>query len=966
MPIKKFYWLAKPLSFLLGLAIGLHLLAYVLAEGLWFQSLGYLEVFLRQVQTRLGLGLVVLIGSAGFLFGNLLLASKLRYRKPEQPSPETMRGIQFAWLLPLVSGCSLLLVMLLYNTGQVALQFWQPNPEFIPQLHQFELPKILQDGWQLSQTPWLLGLGLLLAVGLLIYPQGVSWAIALALSLTLTLTGIGNWTTLLKFLAATPFGKTDPLFEQDIGFYIFTLPLWQLLQFWLVAVVVGSFLSISLIYLLSADSFSQGYFPGFSRSQRRHLQGLGAVLMLAIALSYWLDRYGLVYANRGVTFGAGYTDAIITLPLFTALAAIALLLAVLLLFQSVRPQRPVPSQRESQITAYPGPAWLGIGLVGFTLAAALVGPLLPVAIQTLRVQPNELERELPYIQRTIEYTRQAYGLGAIRARAFDPQPDLNYATIQANDLTIGNIRLWDSRPLLQTNRQLQQLRPYYYFPNAFIDRYTLQTPTNQSEKRQVFLSARELEFSAVPQVAQTWINKRLIYTHGYGFTMSPVNTVGEGGLPAYFVKDIGNGKLGGNLLTSSPEIAASIPIGAPRIYFGELTNTYIIAPSRVPELDYPSGNDNVYNHYSGKGGVGLQSLWRRLVFAVYLRDWQLLLTPNLTADSQILLRRQVGQRVRAIAPFLSLDKEPYLVVADTGPSNPSRASKLQEPNHLYWIVDAYTTSNHYPYADPEADQFNYIRNSVKVVVDAYTGAVDFYAVDLQDPILQAWQRVFPGLFQPLSAMPAELYQHTRYPKDLFQVQAHRLLKYHMTDPVVFYNQEDQWQLPTEIYDGQLQQVASYYLIMKLPEGEQEEFILLYPFTPLNRPNLIAWLAARSDGKNYGKLLLYQFPKQELIFGPEQLEARINQDPAISEKISLWNRDGSRLIQGNLLVIPLERSLLYVEPLYLKAEQNSLPTLIRVIVMYQDKIVMAETLDLALEQTFPAPSQSKVKPLALKA
>ncbi|MBW4549854.1 MAG: UPF0182 family protein [Aphanocapsa sp. GSE-SYN-MK-11-07L] len=614
------------------------------------------------------------------------------------------------------------------------------------------------------------------------------------------------------------------------------------------------------------------------------------------------------------------------------------------------------------MTTYPGPAWLWLGLIGFSFAATLLGPLLPIAIQTLRVQPNELERELPYLQRTIEYTRQAYGLGAIRARAFNPQPDLNYASIQANDLTIRNIRLWDSRPLLETNRQLQQLRPYYSFPNAFIDRYALQSPDAPPEKRQVFLSARELDFNTVPQAAQTWVNKRLIYTHGYGFTMSPVNTVGEGGLPTYFVKDIGTGKSGGNLLTSSPQIAASIPIGAPRIYFGQLTEPYVIAPSRVPELDYPSGNDNVYNHYSGQGGVGLQALWRRLVFALYLRDWQLLLTPNLTPDSQILLRRQIEQRVWVIAPFLSLDQEPYLVVADTHSSAGIQPAEPQETNHLYWIIDAYTMSNHYPYADPEADAFNYIRNSVKVVVDAYTGTVDFYAVDPQDPILQTWQRVFPGMFQPLAAMPAELYQHTRYPKDLFQVQAHRLLKYHMTDPVVFYNQEDQWQLPTEIYDGQLQQVASYYLIMKLLEGAQEEFILLYPFTPLNRPNLIAWLAARSDGENYGKLVLYQFPKQELIFGPEQLEARINQDPAISEKISLWNRDGSRLIQGNLLVIPLERSLLYVEPFYLKAEQNSLPTLIRVVVMYQDKIVMAETLNLALEQTFPAPTQSKTKPL----
>jgi len=522
--------------------------------------------------------------------------------------------------------------------------------------------------------------------------------------------------------------------------------------------------------------------------------------------------------------------------------------------------------------------------------------------------------------------------------------------------------LWDQRPLLETNRQLQQIRPYYRFPDADIDRYTLQTdvtsraptiPANRpsptpstalTEQRQVLIAPRELDYSAVPQEAQTWVNRHLIYTHGFGFTMSPVNTVGPAGLPEYFVKDITGGEAGA-LTTSSSAIRASIPIGMPRIYYGEITNTYVMTQTLTRELDFPSGSDNTYNIYSGRGGVNIGSWWRQALFAVYLRDWRVLFTRDFLPETKVLFRRNIKHRIQAIAPFLRYDSDPYLVTADI------QNTEKPDENYLYWIVDAYTISDRYPYSDLGKEGINYIRNSIKVVIDAYHGSVDFYVADPSDPIITTWTKVFPSLFKPLSAMPASLLKHIRYPVDFFKLQSDRLMTYHMTDPQVFYNREDQWQIPNEVYADEPRVVEPYYLITSLPIVPFEEFILLLPYTPRQRTNLIAWLAARSDGENYGKLLLYTFPKERLVYGPEQIEARINQDPVISQQISLWNRQGSRAIQGNLLIIPIEQSLLYVEPLYLEATQNSLPTLVRVIVAYENRIVMAPTLEEALQAIF---------------
>ncbi|HIK13403.1 MAG TPA: UPF0182 family protein [Oscillatoriaceae cyanobacterium M33_DOE_052] len=981
-----------------GLWLGFDVLVKFTAENLWFQTVGYAQVFSLLLMMRSILLIVGLGVSSGFLLGNLLLAKQLKYDGPIVPlpgAPAPTSPLTLRWLLPIVLILGLVLGTIVFYYSQIALTYWwapaaepsglqsigteaglSPLPLKVPQaLGWDELGRLLR---QIQSQPYLLVVVLVVAIACTVQQRFlIAGAVLLLIGNAYILSA--HWAQVLLFLHPTAFNISDPLFNQDISFYIFALPLWKLLEFWLKGIFLFAFAAVGLIYLTSGNSLSEGIFPGFSPGQRRHLNGLGGGFMLLVAGGYWLDCYELLYSTRGVSYGAGFTDVNVQLPVDIILALSALAISINLLSKAIvsssdlknrqsqsrsdsriapDDSRIAPTAKKSQRLPPFKPSYLPtlrtllLFYLGLMLAADY---FLPTVVQRLVVQPSELEREQPYLQRSIAFTRQAFGLDNIEAYPFDPEGKLNRADIQNNDLTIGNIRLWDSRPLLQTNRQLQQIRPYYQFPDADIDRYTLKTESPrpnqpQTEKQQVLIAARELDFTSITPAAQTWVNQHLVYTHGYGFTLSPVNMAGPEGLPYYFVKDI-SGDTAGTLNTSEDRIRASIPISHPRIYYGEIANTYVMAPSKVPELDYPKGEDNAYHNYSGAGGVPLSNWWRRLVFAKYLKSWQMLFTNNLTPETKVLYRRNIKQRITSIAPFLHYDKDPYLVVANAKLQDRGQPPTPIAQNYLYWIVDAYTTSQYYPYSEPSEDQFNYIRNSVKVVIDAYNGLVDFYVADPTDPIIQSWQAIFPGMFQPLEAMPASLRSHIRYPVDLFEIQSERLLDYHMTDPQVFYNREDQWQVPQEIYGSEPRPVAPYYLIFKLPAFADEEFILLHPFTPTRRNNLIGWLAGRSDGNNYGKLLLYQFPKQRLIYGPEQIEARINQDPDISQQISLWNRQGSRVIQGNLLVIPIEKSLLYVEPLYLEAEQNSLPTLARVIVAYENRIVMAGTLTEALNTLF---------------
>ncbi|MBG1241490.1 UPF0182 family protein [Nostoc sp. NZL] len=963
------------------------------AEIFWFQEVGYLQVFLLRVVTRGVLWVVVAGITAAYLLLNLALAQRLKYpqslkieevRREEAElsselknflsphysrrnetrtlTPQRLKPFRLRWLLPLAFVLSLLIGLILAHYGQIALSYWHPpvNKASQPILALFRPETIWQLLRQIVSQVWYFGLIGGIAIAILIYPQFLLTAIAILFSPIFGLIVFQNWAKVLQYFHPTLFNSTEPLFGRDISFYVFSLPFWELLELWLMGLCLYGFVAVTLTYLLSADSLSQGIFPGFSPQQQRHLSGMGGLLMLVVALSYWLSRYELVYSNRGVSYGASYTDVTAQLPAYTVLCIVAVAIAIYLLWRTFFWK---PKSQYRRLVFY----GLGVYLVLVVLADVVV----PTVVQYLIVLPNELQREQPYIQRTIALTRQAFDLEAIDSRGFNPQGTLTEADIRTNDLTIRNIRLWDQRPLLETNRQLQQIRPYYRFPDADIDRYTLKTDVTSrppsaprkppepqqeaiesTERRQVLIAARELDYTGVPQEAQTWVNRHLIYTHGFGFTVSPVNTVGPGGLPEYFVKDISGDSSA--LTTSSEAIRESIPIGQPRIYYGEIANTYVMTGTRVRELDYPSGSDNVYNSYDGLGGVEIGSAWRRWLFAMYLKDWQMVLTRDFLPETKVLLRRNVKQRIRAIAPFLKFDSDPYLVAAAANQDFPSN------PSYLYWIVDAYTTSDRYPYSDTGSESINYIRNSIKVVIDAYNGSVNFYIADPSDPIIATWSRIFPNTFKPLSAMPVTLRSHIRYPVDFFKIQSQRLMTYHMTDPQVFYNREDQWQIPNEIYGSETRPVEPYYLITSLPTVPFEEFILLLPYTPRQRTNLIAWLAARSDGDNYGRLLLYTFPKERLVYGPEQIEARINQDPVISQQISLWNRQGSRAIQGNLLVIPIEESLLYVEPIYLEATQNSLPTLVRVVVAYENRIVMAQTLEQALQGIFkpevtPAPA-----------
>ncbi|MEH1945069.1 MAG: UPF0182 family protein [Nostoc sp.] len=981
-------WNFRLLIVFLGLWLLLDLGSRLGAEIFWFQEVGYLQVFLLRVLTRGVLWVVVAGITAAYLLLNLALAQRLKYPQslkieevrreeaqlgseltnflsPNYPrgnetriiAPQRFQPLKLRWLLPITLVLSLLIGLMLAHYGQIALFYWHSpvHNASLPIPALFRPQTIWQLLKQIVSQVWYLGLIVGVAIAILIYHQVLLTAIAVLLSPIFAFIIFRHWPKVLQYFHPTLFNSTEPLFGRNISFYVFSLPVWELLELWLMGLCLYGFVAVSLTYLLSGDSLSQGIFPGFSPQQQRHLFGMGGLLMLVVVLSYWLSRYELVYSTRGVSYGASYTDVTAQLPAYTLLCILAVAIACYLLWRTFFWK---PKSRYRPLVFY------GLGVYLVLVAAADI--VLPTVVQYLIVQPNELQREQPYIQRTIALTRQAFDLEAIDARTFNPQGTLTEADIQKNALTIRNIRLWDERPLLETNRQLQQIRPYYRFLDADIDRYTLKTdvtsrqpsapqppkPVESTERRQVLIAARELDYSAVPEEAQTWVNRRLIYTHGFGFTVSPVNTVGPGGLPEYFVKDISGDSSA--LTTSNEAIRDSIPIGQPRIYYGEITNTYVMTGTRVRELDYPSGSDNVYNSYDGVGGVEIGSAWRRWLFAMYLKDWQMVLTRDFLPETKVLLRRNVKQRIQAIAPFLKFDSDPYLVAAAANQDFPSN------PSYLYWIIDGYTTSDRYPYSDTGSDGINYIRNSIKVVIDAYHGTVNFYIADPNDPLIATWSAIFPNMFKPLSTMPVNLRSHTRYPVDFFKIQSERLMTYHMTDPQVFYNREDQWQIPNEIYGSEPRPVEPYYLITSLPTVTFEEFILLLPYTPKQRTNLIAWLAARSDGKNYGKLVLYVFPKERLVYGPEQIEARINQDPVISQQISLWNRQGSRAIQGNLLVIPIEQSLLYVEPIYLEATQNSLPTLVRVVVAYENRIVMAQTLEQALQAIFkpdvtPAPA-----------
>jgi uncharacterized membrane protein (UPF0182 family) len=571
--------------------------------------------------------------------------------------------------------------------------------------------------------------------------------------------------------------------------------------------------------------------------------------------------------------------------------------------------------------------------LGAIVLVHIVGLVLyPSFLQYFRVGPNQVVAERPFIERTIQYTRRAYGLDKIASQEFTADEKLTAADLKRNDATIKNIRLWEHRPLLATYAQLQEIRTYYKFVDVDNDRYVI-----DGSYRQVMLSARELSYQHLP--SRIWINEHLTYTHGYGVVFGPVNQVTPEGLPEFFIKDI-------------PPVAtkAAVNVARPEIYYGELANDYVFVKTKASELDYAAGDKNVYTDYQGKGGVSIGSFWRKLLFSARFATLRIALSNDITAGSRILYHRQIHERVSKIAPFVKFDRDAYLVIAQGG--------------RLFWIIDGYTTSNRYPYSEPVPKLGNYIRNSVKAVVDAYNGTVDFYLSSPDDPIIQAYVRIFPDVFKPLEQMPEELKSHIRYPQDLFNVQAHMYATYHMQDPQVFYNKEDVLSIPHRSIDGRETEMEPYYTIMRLPGETKEEFVLLLPFTPNKRDNMRAWLAARSDPPNYGKLIALDFPKAKLVYGPRQIDARIDQDAFISQQLSLWSQRGSQVIRGSMLAIPIEASLLYVQPLYLAAEKGSLPELKRVIVAFGNQIAMEESLEQSLQRIFggrPAEAKAAAAP-----
>ena len=815
-----------------GTLVGLYM------DWLWFDSVGYLFVFQTMLTAR-----ALLFGAATLLFWIIL-------------APNVLLAMRFA-----LRAVERLPIRVLQN-------------EAIEQLL----------GGPAQVQP------LVRLVGQFVFLGGLVVGVVLGLG------AAAQWPAVLRYLNATSFGMTDPVFGQDLSFYVFELPVIRSAVNWLlaaVALVGAGVLAIYAIAFYLADPSLQHLrfmLLGRGRPARTHVLVLLAILALILAAIVWFQGYDVLYRTRDQFFGAGYTDVFFRLPALRVMAGSFVLLALLILASIPRVDYVLPLG--------------GLGITALVLVIGLV--VLPAVIQRVRVDPAELAREAPFIANSIQLTRLGFALDRIEEHTFTANEMVQSSELASSQQTVANVRLWDPRPLRDTYNQIQSIRLYYSFDEVDVDRYEI-----DGKVRQVMIGARELDPDRLPEQAATWQNRHLQFTHGYGAVMSPVNEVSPEGLPQLLLKDI------------PPE--GVLPLSRPEIYYGMQSDWYVAVRTGVQEFDYPRGDENVYTTYEGQNGIRIGSVFRRFLLAWHLRELNMLTSPHLRNDSLLLMRRSVPERVRRIAPFLQLDRDPYLVVAD---------------GRLVWIVDAYTTTDRIPYAQPVTEiiaehmalqptdlqaavesqesqpaappavrmprrgrSFNYIRNSVKVVVDAYDGTVTLYAAEPDEPLLRTQQRIYPGLVRPLTEMPESLRKHIRYPEDLFRVQAEVFLTYHMRDPQVFYNREDQWQVATESFSDQRVFVEPYYVIMRLPAEPEEEFLLMLPFTPAKKDNMIAWLAARSDGENYGTLLLYKFPKERLIFGPMQIEARIDQNPEISAQLTLWNQGGSKVIRATYWSFP---------------------------------------------------------------
>ncbi len=728
---------------------------------------------------------------------------------------------------------------------------------------------------------------------------GISFLAALLAFVFAFPIGAQYWEQALLFLNSTPAGLVDPLFGRDISFFLFRYPFLDEMNGMARGLIVVAAVLSSAVYLLRGGIVISGRFFSADPFMKRHLGVLVSLFLVSLGIGFALDRFGLLTTEHGVLYGASYTDVHVRLIMLAVMAVLTVIAAIVVPFFAARRSLVIPLA-----------ALVVLGAVYF-----LGLKVYPSTIQSFQVSPNESVLEQPYIASHIKFTRFGYGLESMELQPFAANKQLAFADIRKNLSTIQNIRLWDEEPLLKTYSQLQQIRTYYHFRDVDNDRYTV-----NGRYLQVMLSPRELSYADLP--GKSWINERLVFTHGFGLALGPVSGITKEGLPEFYIKDI------------PPVTSAGPQVTRPEIYYGESPNDYVIVNTKTKEFSYPTTKENVYTVYSGRGGVRLTSILSRLLFAAYFGNFNIFLSSDVTNESRILYNRTIMKRVLEIAPFLSFDPDPYMVIGDDG--------------RLSWIIDAYTRSSNLPYSKPLAGGTNYIRNSVKVVVDAYDGSVEFYIVDQKDILVKTYAAVFPTLFKPISEMPTDLRRHMRYPRALLQIQAQMFKTFHMTDPAVFYNKEDLWEVPS--YRQKI--MDPYYQITKLPGGTAEEFILLLPFTPSKRDNLAAWMAAQCDGENYGKVIVYTFPRDRLVFGPRQIDARIDQDAYISQQLTLWGQHGSDVIRGSLLIVPLEDSLIYVQPLYLVAtDKGGLPELRRVIVAYGNDVVMEETLEAAIQRLF---------------
>ena len=927
---------AAAVALVAGLAIALSRLGI---EWQWFSQFNAQAVALNRWSIQI-VTFCLVMGLGGYLQWKLLQRSwRLRRvidAKDLPPSPlVALRG----WTLLLLYGALLFLLagaltyLVIQAQDLIVAPFSGEVITGIPVLA--DLPAGL-----------LLGLVAGLLAPLLLWPLTtlrLTLAVALAGSATALARG---WSLWLPALMAVPFGESDPVTGLDLSFSVLQLPALRLLLSVVFAQGVVGLASCFWLTFTERSSLTDMVFPGLTRSQQQMLQPQLAVLAFVAAMSQCLTPFNLMVEGTGVSAGAGFVDLHVSVPL-------RLLLALLLLAIGLGLLLPMPAGWMRRKLLIP----LGVAALGVPVLQAILAPL----VQRLWVQPRELAVESPYLARSIKATRSAFAIDIMNYMTMRPKERLSAADLAKSPGTLANIRLWDTKPLLSTNRELQQLRLYYRFPTAAVDRYPLTADAATKGSQQVIIAAREFDTSALSKKSRSWLNTHMVYTHGYGFTVSPVNTAGDDGLPLYFIKDIGSSAkvLGiAKLGIDSASVRKGLPVGQPRIYFGTMRKPYMIAPSKVAEFDYPdAGLGAINSSLSVRSGIKLYNYFERLMAAIYLGEPRLLFLSSLSPDSILLIRQQVNQRLKALVPFLDFESQPYLVTAKVEHGDGYRRDQYQ-----YWFLDGFTSSRSYPYSDPSSTGLRYLRNPVKAVVDAYSGRVWLYVSDPNDPILRTWQRIFPNLFRPLSAMPKSLLSHIQVPQTQFEIQAEKLLQYHVKNVKSFYDGDDAWSLPLEIYGSATVKLKPYHATLQLPGEGKPEFVLLVPFTPSKRANLVGWLAVRNDPPNYGQQLLVRFPRQRLVLGPQQVSALIEQDPAISYQFGLWDRDGSKVVHGNMLVLPVGDSLLYVEPIYLQSKNSELPTLVRVVVTDGHTFVMQRNLKDALQKLVQAGGNRVAAPI----